>query len=91
MQLLAIIGDAGVYGSSLLLLDDYWEKFPVSFRGNLVVFPVSRDMLIVTGSSETEGLAAATSQATEWIKEMPYAISDKPVLRKNGRWVPFLQ
>ena len=55
------------------------------------MFPVSRDMLIVTGSDETEGLLAANEATTEWIKEMPYVISDKPIVRRNGKWIPFLQ
>ena len=79
----------GDYESSLLFLSEFWtkERFPV--KGEIVVFPLARDLLIVTGSEEKKALAQATKVAAEAEETMDYFISDKPFRYKDGRWVRF--
>jgi uncharacterized protein YtpQ (UPF0354 family) len=84
----AVLSGSGAYGSSLLLSEAFWAKQNFKFRGNLVAYVVSRDLMIVTGSEELEGLAVAEKFAAEWIVDQPYPISVNPVERKNGKWQP---
>ncbi len=79
----------GDYESSLLFLNEFWakERFPV--KGEIVVFPLARDLLIVTGSEEKQALAQATKLAARAEATMEYFISDKPFQYKDGRWVRF--
>ncbi len=79
----------GDYESSLLFLSEFWtkERFPV--KGEIVVFPLARDVLIVTGSEERKGLAKATKMAAKAEATMDHFISDKPFRYKDGRWVRF--
>ncbi|MEN3159741.1 DUF1444 family protein [Alkalimonas sp. NCh-2] len=75
----------GNYEASLLLLDDIWTKDNFSVRGEIVVFVPSRDIILVTGSDDREGLRKAQEiiRNNEW----SYFISEIAYVRKNHSWV----
>lgn len=74
----------GYYDASALLLDELWRsgKYPV--RGDLVVFPIARDMLLVTGSQEPDMEKAAGIALNAGSD--PSSIARAAYVRRNGRW-----
>ena len=88
-QELYMIAADGNYEASLLLHQDLWanEKFSVS--GRLVVAIPARDVLLVTGSKDAEGLARVRKLAEEIYAESPYRISPSLFVRKGDGWVKF--
>ena len=88
---LATVTASDAYMTSLLLIDDFWTDKRLSFRGEIVVIAVARDLMLVTGSEENEGLAAALKIAHEMINEVAYPISEKPIVRRQGKWQSFVQ
>lgn len=78
-------GDA----ASLLFLSEYWTKARFPVKGNIVVFPLSRELVLVTGSEEPKALARAIRLAVRAEGAYDYFITDKPFIWKDGRWLPF--
>jgi hypothetical protein len=86
MGAVAAVEVSNAMGSALLLRPEFWKRDDLRFNGDLVVFPVSRDFLLVTGSQETEGLAIGQKFATETAAQLPYALSAKPLVLLNEKW-----
>jgi uncharacterized protein YtpQ (UPF0354 family) len=88
---LAFVSSADSYLPSILLEDDFWsaERFP--FRGDIVVIAAARDLLLVTGSLENEGLETIAKIAHQVASEAPHAISTEPIVRRDGAWQSFIQ
>jgi hypothetical protein len=82
----AIINGGGPYVTGLLFVDEYWTKERFPYRGDMVVFVIGREVMLVTGSEEREVVQYLRGEATKLVAELPYAISDQPVIRCNGRW-----
>lgn len=78
-------GDA----ASLLLLGEFWTKTRFAVKGDIVVFPLARDRVLVTGSEEHLGLMRASWAAARSRGALEYFITDRPFVLKNGRWLPF--
>ena len=74
----------GYYDASALLLDELWRsgKYPV--KGELVAFPIARDMLLVTGSQEPD-MEKAAGIALNAAND-PSAIARAAYVRRNDRW-----
>ncbi len=81
---LSMLTAGGNFEASLLLFDSLWtaENFPV--KGDIVVFVPARDVVLVTGSEDDEGLRKAREivDGNEW----SYAISIRPFIRVDGAW-----
>lgn len=88
---LAFVSSADPYLPSVLLEDGFWtaERFP--YRGDIVVIAAARDLLLVTGSLENEGLETIAKIAHRVASEAPHAISTTPIVRRNGAWQSFVQ
>lgn len=87
----ATVSAGDSYGASLLLIDEFWSADEFRFRGDIVVFVVARDLLLVTGSEENEGVEAAMKIAHNMIGQVAYAISASPIVRRDGKWQSFVQ
>jgi uncharacterized protein YtpQ (UPF0354 family) len=87
-QVLAVVtGDD--YAASLILSEKFWLKFPLKFKGDTVVFIPDRQTVLVTGADEPDGLKSASELAAEWYSKSAYAISSRPLVRRNGKWQAF--
>jgi uncharacterized protein YtpQ (UPF0354 family) len=53
---LYMLGAGGDYEASLLLFDSIWSGLKEAVRGDVVVAIPSRDVLVVTGSEDAEGI-----------------------------------
>lgn len=84
----------GNYEASLLLFDDIWTgdiwhngTLPVT--GDLVIAVPSRDLLLVTGSRDKDGLALVREIADETVAEDPYSLTSQLFIYRDGRFQPF--
>lgn len=84
----------GFYEASLLLFDDIWTgdiwvngTMPVA--GELVVAVPARDILLVTGSDDAEGLNTLRQVAEEVVAGAPYALTSQLFVYRGGQFVPF--
>ncbi|MFZ8142765.1 DUF1444 family protein [Alteromonas macleodii] len=79
----------GIYEASFLLYDDLWtkENFPV--KGDIVVYVPSRDVLIVTGSEDTESLETARGIVHNPESQWSHAVTDIGFVREKNKWVEF--
>ncbi len=73
------------YEASALLIDSLWEKLDVA--GAPVVFLPARNVLLLTGSDDEDGLTGLRPLAKKLHATLPYAISPEAFLRKDGSWV----
>lgn len=87
----ASVSGVDAYLPSMLLDDAFWSAEWLSYRGDIVVIVAARDLLLVTGSQESEGLEAIAKIAHGIVAEVPYAISTVPIVRRNGAWQSFVQ
>lgn len=87
----ASVSSCDPYPPSLLLDDAFWSAELFPYRGDIVVIVAARDLLLVTGSQESEGLEAIAKIAHGIVAEVPYAISTVPIVRRNGAWQSFVQ
>lgn len=85
---LFMITAGGDYEASLLLADAFWEKRPVKVKGDYVVAVPTRDLLLVSGSDDTAGIAKLREIARKAVGEASYALTDALFVRRDGRFVP---
>ncbi|HPT48741.1 MAG TPA: DUF1444 family protein [Accumulibacter sp.] len=74
------------YEASILLLSKYWNKQTFDVRGQLVAFVPARNMVLVTGAGDSEGMRIAGYLASSAFKEAGYAISPKGFVNEAGSW-----
>lgn len=79
----------GTYESSLLLLPAWWTTNRFNVKGDIVVAIPRREVLMVTGSRETEGLPRMRALAQRYYTEGPYELTDRLFAFRNGRFVRF--
>lgn len=77
------------YEASILLLDHYWTKKNFDVAGEIVVFVPARNVVIVTGSEDKEGLRLAARVAQSGYDELGYAISPYGYRRSASGWTRF--
>ena len=77
------------YESSLILVEDIWtkENFPV--EGEIVIGVPARDVLVVCGSEDAEGLAKLESVISDIYSGGDHIISDKKFVFRNGKFEVF--
>ncbi len=80
----------GVFELSLILLPGIWdiEQMPVS--GDFVIAIPNRDMLLITGSKDTESLEKLTQMAIDSFNNGSYAISPNLYWLTEGKFARFL-
>jgi uncharacterized protein YtpQ (UPF0354 family) len=77
------------YEASILLLDQYWTRKNFDVAGDIIVFVPARNVVIVTGSEDEEGLRLASRVAQSGYDELGYAISPYGYRRNAGGWTRF--
>jgi uncharacterized protein YtpQ (UPF0354 family) len=87
--LVAMLTAGGTYESSLLLLDDLWAGDQLEVNGDYVVAVPSRDLLLITGSRNQEGLARLRELAKEVASTGSYTLTSELFVYRHGRFVRF--
>ncbi|WNG21298.1 hypothetical protein [Cystobacter fuscus] len=75
------------YASSRLLLEEVVRRCPV--RGEPVVLVPHRDLLLITGSDDEDGLSRVASLSLDALLA-PRALDGRALRLKSGTWVPFM-
>jgi uncharacterized protein YtpQ (UPF0354 family) len=79
----------GVYESSLLLLDAFWERVRGEVEGGKLIAAVpARDLLLFTDASQAEAKTALRDAATQFESEAGYPISAALLVRDGAGWQP---
>jgi uncharacterized protein YtpQ (UPF0354 family) len=74
------------YEASILLLQQYWNKQTFDVAGDIIVFLPARNVVLVAGSQDAEGMRIAGYLANKGFKELGYAISPHAYSFQNGEW-----
>jgi len=84
---LFLITAGGDYEASLLLFDSIWKSGQIKVQGDIVVAIPSRDLLIITGSQEYEGLSKAKKIIEEAYEEGAYRLTKSFFVFKEGKFI----
>lgn len=77
----------GTYESSLILFDDLWTDGRLDVRGEIVMAVPSRELLLVTGTGNEEGMARLKEVAEEVHREgAPYRLSRSLFVYRGGKF-----
>lgn len=79
----------GTYEASLLLFDDIWQEKKLKVEGDYVVAVPSRDMLLITGSENKEGIKKVRELAKGTVAEASYRLRADLFVYRDGRFVRF--
>lgn len=79
----------GDYVASLLLFDELWTQGRLKVDGEIVVAVPSRDVLLLTGSRNREGLETLQAMASEAVKSNSYRLTDRLFVYRGGKFEVF--
>jgi uncharacterized protein YtpQ (UPF0354 family) len=79
----------GSYEASLLLLDSIWSAGQMDVQGDVVVAIPSRDLFLVTGSRDPDGLNRVKQMAQKASSGDAYKLTQKLFVYRNGRFQEF--
>lgn len=88
------VSAGGNYEASLLLFDDIWSSDTWStgdtrVAGEVVVAVPARDVLVVSGSRESEGIATLREIASGIVASDLSSLTEQLFVYRNGRFQPF--
>ncbi len=86
-----IVTAGGDYDASLILLGSVWTRKELKVDGKLVLAVPSRDLLLVTGSSNKTGLAVLKKTAAKTVAEAPYRLTPRLFIYESDRFQLFEQ
>jgi uncharacterized protein YtpQ (UPF0354 family) len=78
----------GDYEASLLLLDSIWSGGEMEVKGEVVVAIPTRDLLLVTGSKDSEGIEKVKRMVKE-ASSGAYRLTQKLFVYRSGRFEEF--
>ncbi len=84
-----MIAAGGDYEASLLLLDSIWTNNQMELKGDPVVAIPTRDLLLVTGSGNPEGIEKIRQLAEEVAESGSYRLTSKLFVYRNGSFTAF--
>lgn len=82
--LLTMLIAGGNFESSLLLLDELWEKQARQVSGEVVIAVPSRDVLIHADSARPEAIERLRELAQQALQDNSYPITDRLFVYRNG-------
>ena len=77
------------YVASLLLFDDLWEEVGSSINGDIIAAVPSRDVILFTSSSSSEGILNMRQSVTRISETGGYLVSTTMLRRHDGGWTGF--
>ena len=86
---LYMVTAGGTYEASLLTVDSLWTDGKMRVKGDFVVAVPTRDLLLVTGTQEPEGIRDITRLANEaFYKASSYRLTPKLFVHRQGKFEP---
>lgn len=86
---LFMLAAGGSYEASLLLIDSVWDGLKKDVKGDIVIAIPTRDVLIVTGSDDSQGINKMNQIVKEASAQGSYRLTSKLFVHRHGRWVEF--
>jgi len=84
-----MITAGGIYEASLLLVDSFWSSGYLPVKGDFVIAVPARDVLLVAGSEDEEGLSRMRTVAKNHFETWDNRLTDKLLAYKNGNLSEF--
>jgi uncharacterized protein YtpQ (UPF0354 family) len=84
-----MITAGGNYEASLLLMNSIWKSSSLKVKGEIVVAIPSRDLLLVTGSQNPQGLENVRKAVAKAMKANSYRLTDKLFVYRGGKFEEF--
>lgn len=84
-----MITAGGDYEASLLLLDSIWSSGQLEVKGDVVVGIPTRDLLLVTGSQDAEGIEKLKRLVNDATNKGSYRLTQKLFVYRGGRFSEF--
>jgi uncharacterized protein YtpQ (UPF0354 family) len=88
---LYMIAAGGDYEASLLLLDKLWDEMKSEVKGDVVAAIPTRDLLIVTGSEDAEGIQRMKKIIEDATAKGSYRLTRKMFVYREGKFGEFLE
>ena len=82
--LVSMIKADGNYEASLLLFDVLWSSGQIRVDGDYVVAVPSRDILLVTGSRNSAGIAKLRELAAQMARQSSYYLTNELLVYRQG-------
>lgn len=79
----------GTYETSLLLFDDIWQERKLKVEGDYVVAVPSRDLLLITGSGNKEGIKKIRELAQTTLAKASYRLTGDLFVYRDNHFVKF--
>jgi len=86
---LFMLAAGGTYEASLLLIDSIWSDMQKEVRGDVIVAIPSRDLLIVTGSEDRQGIEKMKQIIQQSFAQGSYRLTTKLFAYRGGRFEEF--
>lgn len=83
-KLFSVITADGTYEACLLLFDELWTTGQIEVDGDIVVAVPARDVLLVTGSRNPEGIAKLREVAAQISRDSPYRLTNDLFVYRQG-------
>jgi uncharacterized protein YtpQ (UPF0354 family) len=87
---LYMVAAGGDYEASLLLLDSIWSSGQMDVEGDIVVAIPTRDLLLVTGSQNPQGIEKVKQMVKEASTSGSYRLTQKLFAYRNGKFEEFI-
>jgi uncharacterized protein YtpQ (UPF0354 family) len=84
-----MITAGGDYEASLLVIDSIWNDLQKDVHGDVVVAIPNRDLLIVTGSKDRQGIEKMKQLVQKSYSEGSYRLTPKLFAYRGGRFIEF--
>ena len=84
---LFMVTAGGDYESSLLLFDSIWQDFQKEVRGDVIAAIPTRDLLLVTGSKDQQGIEHLKQMVQKASAEGSYRLTTNLFVYRNGKFL----
>lgn len=84
-----LVSAGGNYEASFLLFDEFWDSDVLEVEGDYVVAIPTRDLLLVTGSDNVDGIRRVRDVAGDASSNGAYTLTPVLFVRKNGAFEVF--
>ena len=78
------------YEASFLLVDQLWNKDNFPVKGDIIVYAISRSIVLITGSEDTQGIATILNIKNDPDAEIPHALATSFLIRQGDKWEVFV-
>ncbi len=84
-----IVTAGGNYEASLILFESLWDGVQIKVDGDYVIAIPSRDMLLVTGTKNKEGIKKISELAINIVAEDSYHLTSDLFVRREGKFIKY--